>query len=239
MAARRRDRTIARATERACGSPPSSASRRASSPSLSSRRDRRPWAHRGTFACPTARRTGTKIRDPPDRAGRMRRRGRTPRRRPGRCREPRVRRACSERCVDDRELGQLALSRSARATASGSRSNATTRSQPPPASRAVATATERRVDVDAALPQPQGGHSLIEKNGPMGHSAFFHRQISTGRRRTRHEVRARLVAPTSLTRFHGRHCFVSFRRASTHERSTTSSNAVDIRTSASTSRQGK
>jgi hypothetical protein len=75
--------------------------------------------------------------------------------------------------VDDRELGAVAQKgvssphgirvaiESDHAAARGGQHRAT-----------VAAAAERGVDVQAAVAQVEGGESLVEKNGPMGHSAF-------------------------------------------------------------------
>ena len=104
---------------------------------------------------------------------------------------------------------------------------------------AVAAATEGRVDIDAAVLQPQGVQSLIEKNGPMGHSAFPQARYQQAAAGVRTEFRRAPPRLAFLPNSHRRHCLVSFHRASRHESSTARFNTVDTRPTLGTTPPGQ
>ncbi len=99
---------------------------------------------------------------------------------------------------------------------------------------AVATAAEGRVDVNASVPQPQCVQSLVEKNGPMGHSAFPQARYQQAAAGVRPENRHTASGLAFLPNPHERRCLVSFHRASRLESSTARLNAIEIHPSAGT-----
>ena len=204
----------------ACGSSPSSESSRVSSASSSRLTRSAAVAHRGPCACPAARRSERRSRAPLWSSWK----DETPRSNtmPSTWATPRAAGGAMSRTVHGRWLGQdagqPAAARAQRHPGRGRKP--TTRASAAPAWRRCSRRHRRWRRRRRRRPAgARASSSLIEKNGPMGHSAFFHRRDINRPPNRIGTPRALRSTPTSSSNrslwTHSR--FVSSGRASTRK----------------------